>query len=215
MSAELQPISTTSTDPDPREHSRGTHVAVTSLSLAMRQALKAVRYGARDIEIRPTRNVSLESGAAWKGARGFVMAVNLTSGERVAHHGSWGGGSYFESRPVDTTKDRLELPENGAVLKGQTGYPRTMATLYVHPSQLAAFLPPASEDLTAEDQQALYVFAAYKGGQYRRDELNRRRVSSATVRSLIERGYLTENKAGAVSITLKGKNARNAGGVRY
>ena len=54
----------------------------------------------------------------------------------------------------------------------------------------------------------LYCFAAIKGGEYRRDEMRRRNVSAATVDSLVERGYLKRNRAGATQITTQGKNAR-------
>jgi hypothetical protein len=96
------------------------------------------------------------------------------------------------------------------VIKGSMGYPRTFATIYAHPNTIGRFLPSgAEEELTREEEQAIYCFAALKGGEYRRDEMRRRGVSTATVDALVERGYLKRNRAGATAITTKGKNARN------
>lgn len=68
----------------------------------------------------------------------------------------------------------------------------------------------ADDVLTDADQQALYCFVAIKGGEYRRDEMRRRGVTEEHVNSLVLRGYLKRNKAGATQVTTKGKNARDS-----
>jgi hypothetical protein len=68
---------------------------------------------------------------------------------------------------------------------------------------------PEADQLSPEDHQALYCFAAIKGGHYRREEMQRRGVSEATVGSLILRGYLKRARNGATAITTQGKNARD------
>lgn len=184
------------------------HAEVKTLAPAVQAALKDVGYGARDIEVKVQSEVTLRSSASWKGARGFVMAVNLDTGTRTdVQHGEWGGANPFFRNAVDETQERYILPPNGIVIKGQTGHPRTFATIYVHPSQMARFLPPATEELTTVEQNALYCHHSIKGGQYRRNELAYRRVPASVVDNLVERGYLQRNRAGATSITVQGKNA--------
>jgi hypothetical protein len=78
---------------------------------------------------------------------------------------------------------------------------------------IGRFLPSGDDEtLTDSEQQAIYCFAAIKGGEYRRDEMRRRNVTDDVVDSLVSRGYLKRNKAGATQITTKGKNART---IRY
>lgn len=188
------------------------HVDIKELSPALRDALAAVGYGARDVEVVPAQTVDPTVGGG-AGMRGFCTIVNLDTGARRTVNGSWGGSNPLAHSPVDGTAERIELPENGAVVKGTRGYPRTFATIYAHPSAAGGMaLPsgaPADDQLSDEDHQALYCFAAIKGGHYRRDEMQRRGVSEATVGSLILRGYLKRNRGGATAITTQGKNARD------
>jgi hypothetical protein len=183
------------------------HVEVKDLAPAVRDALERVRYGERDIQIVAAERVETFV-AGGDGMRGFVVAVNLDTGERKGFAGSWGGSNPWSDSPVDSDA-AIELPLNGAVIKGTTGYPRTFATVYAHPNTVGRFLPSGEEEqLGEEEQNAIYCFAAIKGGEYRREELERRNVSAATVDSLVERGYLKRNRAGATQITTQGKNAR-------
>lgn len=188
------------------------HVDIKELSPHLRAALESVGYGARDVEVIPATLVDPTVGGG-AGMRGFCTIVNLDTGRRQTVNGSWGGANMFAHSPVDRTDERIELPENGAVIKGTRGYPRTFAKVYAHPRAAGGMaLPsgaPEDDQLTPEDQQALYCFAAIKGGHYRREEMQRRGVSEATVGSLILRGYLKRARNGATAITTKGKNARN------
>lgn len=148
--------------------------------------------------------------AGGDGMRGFVTIVNLATGASETRRGSWGGDNPWSRSPVDRAES-FTLPPDCAVVKGTTGHGGTFATVYARPEDVGRFLPPAPEDadtLTDADQQAIYCFAAIKGGEYRRDEMRRRGVTEATVDSLVERGYLKRNRAGATQITTKGKNAR-------
>jgi len=190
----------------------GTHIEVRELSPHLRAALESVRYGARDVRVIPTESV--ESGSsAGAGSRGFATAVNLDTGERRTITGDW-GGSGLGRHTLDLPGQRMNIPPNGAVIKGAMGYPRTYATVYAHPTAFGRMLPSGepADELSDADQQAIYCFTAIKGGEYRRDEMRRRGVTAATVDSLVERGYLKRNRAGATQITTKGKNART---VRY
>lgn len=188
------------------------HVETKQLAPAIRRALESVSYGARDIEVVAADSVSGHSEGG-QGQRGFVLILNLDTGRFQTVNGSWGGANPWDRRAVDLTDERIALPENGCVIKGQVGYPRTFATVYAAPNSVGRFLPSGEEEVLSDaEQQAIYCFAAIKGGEYRREELQRRGVSGETVDSLVERGYLKRNKAGATMITVKGKNART---VRY
>ena len=187
------------------------YYSVKELSPALQSALKAVSYGREDVEVEARESIE---GTSWgdQGSRGFVTIVNLDTGKHETRVGSWGGPNMFESRLVDRTGDdmRIPIPPNGAVVKGTMGYPRTYCRIYAHPDAMGRMLPSAepAEELTAEEQQAIYCFAAIKGGEYRRQELRYRKVSDATIDALVERGYLKRNRAGATAITTKGRNAR-------
>jgi hypothetical protein len=190
------------------------HVEVKDLNPTLRAALDSVAYGAKDIRVEAANRVdSYSEGNA--GSRGFVIVVNLDTGERKRITGSWGGGNMFTSSLVDTGSEFVELPANGAIIKGTTGYPRTFATIYAHPNAIGQFLPSGADDrdeLSAEELQALYCFVSIKGGAYRREELQRRNVADATVDDLVSRGYLKRSKNGATAVTTAGKNAST---VRY
>jgi hypothetical protein len=190
------------------------YVETKQLIPALRDALESVGYGAKDVRLEAAEKVDSYSEGG-TGSRGFLIAINLDTGERKRMTGSWGGGNMFTSSLVDTGSESVPLPPNGAVIKGTTGYPRTFATIYAHPSAIGQFLPAGANDrdeLTPEELQALYCFDCIKGGEYRREELRRRDVSDSTVEGLVSRGYLKRNKAGATSITTAGKNAST---VRY
>lgn len=186
------------------------HIEVKELSPVVRAALKSVGYGAADVRVEATETVSSYSGAN-QGQRGFLLALNLQTGAREGFHGNWGGGGLAApANPVDAEVS-IPIPEHGIVIKGQQGYPRTFATIYAHPHAVGAYLLPSGEalaELSELEQQAIYCFAAIKGGEYRRDEMRRRGVDAETVDGLVERGYLKRNRAGATQITTKGKNAR-------
>jgi hypothetical protein len=188
------------------------HVEVKSLAPAVQAALASVNYGACDIEIIAADSVEF-SGVANDGQRAFTMAVNLATGEHQRHTGLWGGSNMFTQSPVDDGAGRVPIPPHGVVVKGTLGYPRTFARIYT--TALGKFLPaPEVPTTTDAEQQALYCFAAIKGGEYRRDEMRRRGVTEVTVEALIERGYLKRNSAGATAITTAGKNARDRSRAR-
>lgn len=189
------------------------YLEVKALNQPLRDALASVRYGRADIQVIATESVESGSSAS-DGSRGFACAVNLETGERKTITGDW-GGSGLGRAILDQAGQTMAIPPNGAVIKGSMGYPRTYATIYAHPHAVGAFLLPsgeAEETLSDAEQQAIYCFAAIKGGEYRRDEMRRRNVTPETVDSLVERGYLKRSRNGATQITTKGRNART---VKY
>lgn len=185
-----------------------THVAINDLSSALRDALKGIGYARPDIKVIPASSVD-PTDAGESGRRAFVVIVNLDTGARDGRNGSWGGPNPWSSSPVDSAEGHIEIPVNGAVIKGSRGYGPTYAVVYAHPDAFGRMLPaPADDVLTDLEQQAIYCFAAIKGGEYRRDEMRRRNVTSDVVDALVTRGYLKRNRAGATQITTKGRNAR-------
>lgn len=189
------------------------HVIVKELSPHIQDALASVGYHVKDIRVVAAQMLDTQA-IANDGQRAYCIIVNLDTGEHKAMSGNWAGGGWASgSNIVDAGSDRVPMPLNAAVIKGTQGHPRTFATLYAHPNTTGKMLPSGEDEaLSDDDQQALYCFGAIKGGEYRRDEMRRRNVSDATVDSLVERGYLKRNKAGATQITTSGKNART---IRY
>jgi hypothetical protein len=185
------------------------HVEVKELSTPVRRALDSVAYGRKDIKLIAAESVE-GSGAGGSGVRAFTIAVNLDTGERKGAYGSWGGDNPWSNSPVDRDHTPIPIPENGIVIKGTRGGGPTWAQIYAHPNVVGRFLSSSDEEeLSETEQQALYCFfGSIKGGEYRRDEMRRRGVSAATVDGLVEKGYLKRNRAGATTITTRGKNAR-------
>lgn len=185
------------------------YVEVKQLGSALRAALDSVNYGATDVSVEPAESIEPHvSGGS--GQRGFVIVVNVETGEFHGLRGSWGGSNIGNpTNPVDLSSDKIDIPPNGAVIKGTTGHPRTFAWVFAHPEAFGKYLPSGVEEgLTEVEQQALYCFGAIKGGEYRRDEMRRRGVTVEVVDVLVARGYLKRNRSGATQITTKGKNAR-------
>lgn len=111
------------------------------------------------------------------------------------------------ANPIDTG-ERVDIPVNGAIVKGSTGgNAPTFARITVHPDNLAKLLPSGDEPELSETMlKALAVYRSIKGG-HRAEYLKRYGVTDADVDMLVSDGYLKRNRAGATSITTLGKNA--------
>jgi hypothetical protein len=166
-----------------------------------------VRYGATDIEVIAAESVS-PSGISGDGMRAFVVIVDLASGQCKSMQGSWGGPNMFNPQnQVDLDRADYPIPEGVAVVKGTTGYPRTFATLYLAPQNVAKLLP-APVELDARDQWILYTFdgLSSKGRRWEWDR-ERDQPSEADLNRLAAHGFLKRAKNGATQITTEGKNA--------
>jgi hypothetical protein len=182
-------------------------VAVTDLPDAVRATLAAVSYGRSDIEVRVTTTAVMSHGGS-QGTRAFTAMVNLDSGEREIVRGSWGGANMFApTNPVDRDGTEYPLPANGVIVMGSEGYPRTFAALYVSPALMPRMIAAPPAELSPVERDALWCHVGIRGGQYRRDELRRRKVQPGTVDALVARGLLKANRAGAVQVTTDGRNA--------
>jgi hypothetical protein len=183
------------------------YAKIRELPESVRRALESVRYGAADIEVIAAERVS-PSGASGSGMRAFVVIVDLATGECKHMQGSWGGSNMFNPQnQVDLDTQDYPIPAGVAVVKGSTGYPRTFATLYLAPQNMAKLLP-APIELDARDQWILYTFDGLNS-RGRRDEWDRERdpPSEADLNRLAARGLLKRSRNGATQITTKGKNA--------
>ncbi len=193
------------------------------LPAPLAHALKALGYHKRDVRVEADTVATLEHSSYGQGCRGYTMIVNLETGEHRTAYGDWGGSNFCHANPMDSGNETpINLvPGKVAVIQGQDGYMKT-ATIIVHPETLAPMLPP-SDELDARAQRLLNVYCSYKPS-YRRPELcdGYRGLDAQSPLSkpftaaeitevedrLVSSGHLSRNKAGSVSVTTKGKNAR-------
>lgn len=183
------------------------YVEVKSLHPQLQAILRSIPYAKREISVEAAETVSPIVGGG-SGRRGFLILIDLTTWRTERRNGSWGGANpWAKDNPVDLDTNRYPLPANGAVVHGTVGH-STYASLTVHPSQLAQFLPkPAEVELTLAQRRGLYAHRALTGGQGRRDYLSRHRVGPEIIDSLVQLGMLKQNRAGSTSITTDGRNA--------
>lgn len=186
-------------------------VAVKNLPPTIRQALGSIGYYSADIQVAATEEITPTPHAYGDGYQGVGVILNLATGYYKVLHTSWGGPNPFQKTVGDaTTEQAVKLTENMAIVHAQKGGSRGTchgATIYVSPATLTPMLPPKAQT-TEMDQRILYCLACLKSFA-RKEEMQRAGVTEAHVVSLIERGLAKRNKAGALSITLEGKNARD------
>lgn len=183
------------------------HVDVKSLHPQLQAILRSIPYAKREISVEAAETVSPIVGGG-SGQRGFLIMVDLTTWRTERRNGSWGGANpWAKDNPVDLDRNRYPLPANGAVIHGTIGH-RTYASITVHPSQLAQFLPESAQvELTLAQRRGLYAHRALIGGQARRDYLKLHRIGPEIIDSLVGLGMLNRNRAGHTSITTAGRNA--------
>ena len=85
--------------------------------------------------------------------------------------------------------------------------------ILVHPDNLRKLLSDDRPQLSEGESRALAVVRSIKGSHHRRDEWDRRSLpgsygaENSLIRSLADKGLVTVNRAGAVAVTLAGRNA--------
>ena len=183
------------------------YVKVNALPASVQRALEACGYHKADLplEARDTVNIMCAGG---NGYRSFAVILNLETGARTAHYGSWGGPNPFAEsakRRVDSDDTSHTIPPNGAVILGsEEGGKSTLATLIVRPDAMPAYLP-AAPTLSEIEIAALHAYRL-KSGPYRQDALRASKATPDVIDSLVARGYLSRNRAGATTLTTEGKN---------
>lgn len=185
------------------------YVNVKDLPYCLQEALARVGYTKKDVALEGREKVCLlDSGS--DGRRAFAVLIDLETGERRTTYGSWGGANMFNPTNVVDLDDRAHtLPVGGAVVLGSEGYGGVMARIFLHPENLTKLLP-MKVDVSDKDRAILEAIGSLKSGPYRREALQRIRATDEDINSLVARGFLNKNKAGAVSITTEGKNARKS-----
>jgi hypothetical protein len=152
------------------------------------------------------------------GMRAFTVLVNLDTGEQQSHAGSWGGSNMFTVNQVDSDTTSRPLPPNGAVIHGHTGGGKPpYASITIHPSRAAKLLPAASDAMSERDKLLLCVYARLnsRGRKEWFDRNPGKLPTDAELASLVERGFITRNKAGSVTITASGRNNAGSDGLLY
>jgi len=185
---------------------------VSDLPGSVRAALKAVEYGRKDIEVL-ARETFDPSSAGGDGYRGFVAACRMDDSDIYElSWGSWGGENMFK-RTIEGLESET-IPPHLAFLKGQIGGGRpTYAKLYVSPRAMNPALLAAPAEVTAKEAKILGIFHSLKSGPYRKEALQNLGATLVEIRSLVDRGFLKENKAGAIALTTDGTNARDTRGI--
>jgi hypothetical protein len=190
---------------------RGKYVLVKDLPDSVQKVLKQVRYGRRDIELRPATSYQM-AGASGEGKKAFIAAVNLESGQYKIEWGSWGGANIFNpDNPVDLDTRPRPLRKNMAVVQGTTGGGKpTWAHVDVHPSNLQQLIGGDEEDLTEDEVKAVSMIVGYKPfyrkEQFPREGLGEYGPDNPIILSLQKKGMVKINRAGAIQATTAGRN---------
>jgi len=181
------------------------YVPVKTLPDSIRAALRSVGYGGKDIDVEVSETFQAP-GSYGAGHRGRVLVVELATGRTQYAQGSYGGDNPFSTSPVDSY-EKSPLPPGFAAL---TSGHQKIWHLHLNPANAAAWLPGPPEVSPRER----WILWAYDGltSAGRKDEFERRGRGAAPsqdeITELVRRGFLKQNKAGAVQITTEGKNVR-------
>ena len=131
------------------------------------------------------------------------MVVELATGRSHYAKGSYGGD---EPGPVDSY-EKSPLPPGFAAL---TSGHRKIWHLHLNPANAAAWLP-GPPDVSPRERWLLWAYDGLTSAG-RKDEFERKGPGAAPsqdeISELVHRGFLKQNKAGAVQITTEGKNVR-------
>lgn len=186
-------------------------VETKALPDSVKRALALVGYGSRSIRVRASETVDVQNMGG-DGMRGYYVVFALDgSVEPRVSYGSWGGPNPFETRQVDVDDRKHPIPPGGAVIVGSTGGRGTYGVLHVHPSNIAPMLPPKTE-LTERQRDILGQWVSLSSAG-RKTEWEYGRATKPTdveLDELCKLGFLKRNKAGAISITVEGRNAARA-----
>ncbi len=187
------------------------HVETKTLPDSLRSALESLGYFRRDIDVT-VRESFHPSKAHGTGYRAACVVVNLSTGERKAEVGDWGGSNMHHAAPVDYA-DSLALAPGFAAIHGSIGH-KALLSLVIHPDNAARFLPEKKE-LSPRVRWILYCYDGLNP-RGRKNEFERHGAPLASeLNALVAAGYLKTNKAGASQITTAGKNALDRRGGEW
>jgi hypothetical protein len=189
---------------------RSVKVAVKELPDSIRKALRDVGYRSRDIGVVPQETVSLNPYAG-DGERGFAILVNLSTGASKTVHGDWGGSSPVVGPSIDRDHGMHPLPRDGVAIVGSAGGRGTYATIYVHPDSVVPLLPG---DVEMSEREAGILRSMGMTSSYRKELFADMKIQQDEIDALVKRGWISMNKAGALSLTTAGKNAAQSAYAR-
>jgi hypothetical protein len=183
------------------------YVETKTLPETILSALASVEFNRPTIPIyvSDTASVGTYSG---DGMRAFTVLLDIDTGRRETHVGSWGGNNPFHQSPVDADQKSRPLPANGCVIHGHTGGGKPCwATLTIHPSRSAKLLPAPKDALSDRLSRLMAVFARFNS-RGRAEWFERHgKATDSELAELEAMGLIKRNKAGAVTCTAAGKNA--------
>jgi len=182
------------------------YLLVRDLPRSLQAALQAVEYGRKDIEVK-AREMFDPSAAGGGGRRGFVAACKMDdSGTYEIEWGSWGGENPF-THTIEGVRGEVPIPPEVAFVRGSIGggHP-TNASVYVSPHAMNPALLVAGPEVTPKEAKILAIFKGIKSS-YRAEYFERLGATQREIDSLVDRGFLSRNKAGATAITTEGRNA--------
>jgi hypothetical protein len=189
---------------------------VTSKLPEIRRILDAARVNGKnngDVVVKEFRG-PISMNSYWDGGRKdeFVL-IDLASYE-VWHMPT--SHPYFDRRPDGQRMGNVELAElpPGACLV-QGGYfcgkPSTIR-IHLRPENMAKLLPKPGPTISDDARKALNIIggikSSYRSDEFRSAKLGPYHPTNHLLVELREAGLIKINKAGAVSITTAGKNAR-------
>jgi hypothetical protein len=187
------------------EESKAIIIPTKELPAVFKKPLQEVGFKKSSIGVTPMESVSLR-GYAGDGFRAFSIILNLDTGRYDIQKGDFGGSGYG-TKAVDTDNKAYPIPRNGAVIMGEEGGGQpVMASIYVHPDTVAGFLPEKN-DLTDRQRNILDMFGYTSS--YRKELFQSAKVQDSEIDELVKIGMLKKTSSGALSLTIKGKNARS------
>lgn len=181
-----------------------TVVAVKELPATLQNALRKMGYRRPDIRLYLAAKIDM-TNMTGEGFKALGAVVNMVTGEFKTFEGSWGGPNPYETKPMDVKTRDYDIPDNGAVIKGEFGGTggKTYLDVYVNPKSVMPMLPGGSE---LNDREEQILSAHQYMSKYKKELLQRMRAKPEEFTSLIQKGLITRNSAGATALTTKGKN---------
>lgn len=132
-----------------------------------------------------------------------------------AHTGTWGGngGAFLRNGPgpVDSGDERRPVPVDGRVEKIREGGRLPGKTVVLHPLSAWRILPdlPAKTVISDVEKKTLLTIrgtkSGYRADAFRRQGLGQYSRDNPAITSLLAKGLLSVNKAGAIALTDAGK----------
>ncbi len=186
----------------------GHYMKVSELPPSIQKGLGMAGYCRKDVEVC-VQETFFTRPPSGRGRRGYVVACRLDDTEECKiTWGSFGGSNMF-TKTIDDSDESVEIPRDIAFISGMgsggTGYPAS-ATIYISPKNMNPQLLPPTTNVSEKEAKILGVFKGIKSS-YRKEYLERLGATASEIDSLVARGFLSRNKAGATSITTEGRNA--------